>query len=77
MENVRNRIDVQLISHKKDYLKGISKPSYMSQKVFDNDLIAIRKSKVISIPNKPAYLGMCILYFEQSIYIEYGNEYGK
>ena len=49
----------------------------MSQKVFDNDLIAIRKSKVISIPNKPAYLGMCILYFEQSIYIEYGNEYGK
>ena len=49
----------------------------MSQKVFDNDLIAIRKSKVALIPNKPAYLGMCILHFEQSIYTEYGNEYGK
>ena len=32
MENVRNRIDVKLISNKKDNLKWTSKPSYMSQK---------------------------------------------
>ena len=31
-ENVRNRIDVRLVSNKKDYLKWTSKPSYMSQK---------------------------------------------
>ena len=30
--NLRNRIDVRLISNEKEYLKWISKPSYMSQK---------------------------------------------
>ena len=30
MENVRNRIDVKLVSNQKDYLKWTSKPSYMS-----------------------------------------------
>ena len=36
MENLRNRIDVKLVNKKKNYLKWISKPSYMSQKIFDN-----------------------------------------
>ena len=30
MENLRNRIDVKLVSNKRDYLKWTSKPSYMS-----------------------------------------------
>ena len=29
-----------------DYLKWASKPSYMSYKICDNDLVATRKSKV-------------------------------
>ena len=61
MENLRNRIDVKLVSNKKDYLKWTSKPSYMSHKIFDNDLVAIRKNKVTLTRNKPAYTGMCIL----------------
>ena len=32
MENVRNRIDLKLVSNKKDYLKWTSKTSYMSKK---------------------------------------------
>ena len=46
MENVRNRIYVKLVSNKKEYLKWASKPSCMSNKIFDNDLVAIRKSKI-------------------------------
>ena len=42
MENLRNRIDVKLVSNKKDYLKWTSKPSCMSHKIFDNDLVVIR-----------------------------------
>ena len=61
MENFRNRIDVRHVSNEKDYLKWTSKPSYMSQKIFDNDLVAIHKSKVTLNFNKPAYVGMCIL----------------
>ena len=33
----------------------------MSHKIFDNNLVAIRKSKVALKLNKPAYTGMCIL----------------
>ena len=46
MENLRKLIDVKLVSNRKNYLKWISKPSYMSHKIFDNNLVAIRKNKV-------------------------------
>ena len=46
MESLRNRFDVKLASNKKDYLIWTSKPSYMLPKMFDNDLVAISKSKV-------------------------------
>ena len=37
MENLRSRINVKLVSNKKDYLKWTSNPSNMSQKIFDNN----------------------------------------
>ena len=41
MEKLRKRTDVKLAKNEKDlYLKQTSKPSYMSQKIFDNDLVA-------------------------------------
>ena len=55
MENLRNRIAVRLPNREKNYLKWISKPSYMTQKIFNNNLIAILKSKVMLRFNKPAY----------------------
>ena len=61
MRNLRNRIDVKLVSNYKDYLKCKSKSSYMSYKIFGNNLVAIGKSKVSLKLNKPAYIGMCIL----------------
>ena len=41
IENVRNRIDVKLVSNKKYYIKWTSKRSYMSHKMFNNDLVAL------------------------------------
>ena len=63
MENLKNRIDFRLVNNKKDYLKYTSKPSYMSHKIFDNNLVAIRKIKV----------GMCIL--EMGKVLMYGFHY--
>ena len=54
IKSLRNRIDVKLVSNEKHYLKCTSKPSYMSHKIFDNNLVAIRKRKLAST-------GMCIL----------------
>ena len=60
-ENLSNIIDVKLVNNEKDYLKCTSKPSYVSHKIFDNNLVVIRKSKLILKLNKSEYIGMCIL----------------
>ena len=44
LKNLRNRINVKLANNGKDYLKCTSKPSYMLHEIFDNNLVAIRKS---------------------------------
>ena len=62
MENVRNRINVKLAS-------------YMSHKIFDNDLVAIRKGKVILTLNKPAYIGMCFLELSKVLMYECRYDY--
>ena len=41
LENLRIRIDVKNIKNEKYYLKWTSKPTYMPQKIFGNDLVAI------------------------------------
>ena len=40
-ENLRNRIDIKLVNNEKVYLKCTSKPSYMSRKTFNNNLVVI------------------------------------
>ena len=60
-ESKRNEISEQLVKNKKDYLKCTSKPSFMTHKIFDNNLVAKRKRKLAVKLNKPAYIGMFIL----------------
>ena len=68
MKNLRNRIDVKLVNNEKDYLRYISKPSSMSHKIFDNNLVAIRKIKFPLKLNKSAHIGMCILNLSKVLY---------
>ena len=77
IESVRNKIDAKLVSNKKDYLKWTFKPSYMSHKIFHNDLVARSKNKVILTLNKPAYIGMCILELSKVLMYEFCYDYIK
>ena len=61
MENLRTRINVKLIINENDYSKCTSKLSYMLHKIFGNNLIAIRKSKLALKLKKAVYMGMYIL----------------
>ena len=47
----------------------------MSQKIFENNLVAIRKSKVALTLNKPAYAGMCILDLSKVLMYEFQYDY--
>ena len=75
MENLRNRIDVKLVNSEKDYLKCTLKPSYMSHKILDKSLVAIRKSKVTLKLNKPAYIGMCSLELSKVLMYKFHFDY--
>ena len=77
MGNLRNRIDVKLMNNKKDYLKYTSKPSYMSRKIFDNNLVAIRKIELPLKLKKPAYIEMCLLDLSVVLIYEFHYDYIK
>ena len=77
MENLRARIDIKLVNNEKDYLKCTAKPNYMSHKIFDNNLVAICKSKLTLKLNKPAYIGMCILELSKVLMNELHYEHIK
>ena len=49
----------------------------MSQKIFGSRLVAIRKSKVTLNPNKPAYVGMCILDLSKVLLCEFHYDHIK
>ena len=46
IENLRNRIDVKLVSNKKYCLKQTSNPTFMSEKESEKNLVAIDKKKL-------------------------------
>ena len=45
MENLKKRISVELISNAKGYIRCVSKPSFVSQKIFSKNFVAIHKIK--------------------------------
>ena len=61
MENIRKRIDVRLVTDEKKLLEMAAKPTYVSSKIFNKNLVAVHKIKERLTLNKPAYVGMCIL----------------
>ena len=61
MENLRKRVDVKLVTDEKKLDKLNSKPTYVSSKIFNENLMAVHKVKETLTLNRPAYVGMCIL----------------
>ena len=77
MENLRKRLSVKLINNAKDYVKCISKPSFISQKIFSKNFIAIHKIKTVLIFNKPIYVGFSILDLSKLLMYEFHYKYIK
>ena len=74
---IENKIEARLVNNEKDYLKFTSKPSYMSQNIFNNYLVAIHNSKVTLTLNKRVYFGMCILNFSKVLVYEFHYDFLK
>ena len=77
MENLRNRVDIRLLTDKQQLLKWASKPTFVSSKIFNENLVAIHKIKEQIKLIKPAYVGMCILDLSKTLMYDFHYNYIK
>ena len=77
MENLRKRVDVRLVTNEKKLFKLTSKPTYVSCKIFNEDLVAVHKIKETLTLNRPAYVGMCILDLSKTLMYDFHYNYIK
>ena len=77
MENIRKRVDVRLATDEKKLLKISSKPTYVSSKIFNENLEAVHKIKETLTLNRRAYVGMCILDLSKTLMYDFHYNYIK
>ena len=77
MENLRKRQDIKLVTDEENLLKWTSKPSFVSFKIFNEDLVAVHKMKTTLTLNRPAYVGMCILDLSKTLMYDFHYNYIK
>ena len=77
MENIRKRVDVRLVTDEKKLLKLTSKPTYVSSKIFNENLVAVHKIKETLTLNRLAYVGMCILDLSKTLMYDFHYNYIK
>ena len=77
MENIRNRVDIRLVTNENQARKLISKPNYQHRTIFCENLIAIQMKKTRLLFNKPVYLGMCILDLSKTLMYDFHYNYIK
>ena len=77
MENLRKRTSAKLVNNAKDYVTCISKPSFVSHKIFSKNFVAIHEIKLIPTLNKPIYLGFSVLDLSKYLMYEFHYKYIK
>ena len=61
VENLRKRISVKLINNSKDSVRSVSKPNFVSQKIFSKHFVAIHQIKSVLTLDRQIYVGFFIL----------------
>ena len=77
IENLRKRISLKLVNNAKDYVRSISKQSFVSQKIFSKNFVAIHEIKPVLTLNKPIYIGFSILGLSKLLMYEFHYKYIK
>ena len=75
MGNLRKRVDVRLVTDEKKLDKLTAKPTYVSCKIFNENLMAVHKVKETLTLNRPAYVGMCILDLSKTLMNDFHHKY--
>ncbi|KAK3083783.1 hypothetical protein FSP39_003181 [Pinctada imbricata] len=77
MENMRKRMNVELV-HKKERLRKVcAKPNFQSFKIFNEDLVAVNLRKTNIVLNRPIYAGFCILDIAKLFMFQFHYDFVK
>ena len=49
MENIRNRVDIRLVTREKELKKLINKPQFVHRNIFSENLVAVHLRKIKNI----------------------------
>ena len=77
MENIRKRVDIELVTNKEKGEKLSAKPNFKHCNIFCENLIANHMKKTKLKFNKPIYLGMCILDLSKTLMYDFHFNYIK
>ena len=75
IENLCKWVDVRLVTNEKKLDKLTSKPTFISSKIFNENLMAVRKVK--ETLNRLAHVGMCILDLSKMLMYDFHYNYIK
>lgn len=68
---------MKLVTNAEKLKKLTSKPTFVSSKIFNENLVAVHKIKEQLTLNRPAYLGMCILDLSKTLMYDFHYNYTK
>ena len=77
MENIRNRVNIKLVTDKIKAEKLAAKPNFKHCNIFNENLIAIHMKKTFLTFDKPVYLGMSILDLSKTLMFDFHYNYIK
>ena len=77
MENLRKKICDELINNTKGHVRCLSRPSFVSKKIFSKNFVDVHKIKPVLSLNKPIYVGFSILELSKSLMYEFHDKYIK
>ena len=77
MENLHKQVDVRPVTDEKKLDKLTTKPTYVSSKTFNENLMAVHKVKETLTLNRLAYVGMCILDLSKMLMYDFHYNYIK
>jgi hypothetical protein len=77
MEDMRGRVDIQLISDEAKYKKLVCKPQFDSQKIYSENLVAVKQVKKTITLNKPIYVGVAVLDLSKLHMYQFHYDYIK
>ena len=77
MENVRNRVNIRLVTSRHIANKLAIKPNFDKNTIFCKSLIAVHMKKTQLMLDKPIYLGASILDISKTLMYDFHYDYVK